>query len=192
VTPARSKVLIAARHVVRELAAFRAAVRLEAAVEGTLIPPVRVRCDEGALVRIGAGSVIHPYSELDIAVQPGGNARCGLVIGAHTTVGTGANLRGSGGVITIGDGCLIGQHVSVIAASHGIAADRPIRDQPWSDDPADVLIEDDVHIGAGAVVLPGAVVHRGAVVAAGAVVRGEVEPYGIVAGVPARLVGHRG
>lgn len=190
-TSARSPILTGARHLVRELAAWRAAVLLDAAVEGTLIPPVRVRCDDRALVSIGAGSVIHPFSELDVSAQPDGNPHCGLIIGARTTVGTGANLRGSGGVITIGDGCLIGQHVSLIAASHGIVADQPIRDQRWSDDPADVVIEDDVHIGAGAVVLPGAIVRRGAVVAAGAVVRGEVEPYGIVAGVPARLVGRR-
>ncbi len=188
---ARSPLLIAARHLARQLAAWRAAVLLDAAVEGTLMPPVQVRCDDLTQVRIGAGSVIHPFSEIDVAAQPGGNPRFGLIIGERTSVGTGANLRGSGGVITIGDGCLLGQHVSVIAASHGIAADWPIRDQPWSDDPADVVIEDDVHIGAGAIVLPGAILRHGAVVAAGAVVRGEVEPYGIVAGVPARLVGRR-
>jgi acetyltransferase-like isoleucine patch superfamily enzyme len=40
-------------------------------------------------------------------------------------------------------------------------------------------------------VLPGSRVGEGAVVAAGAVVRGEVEPWSIVAGNPARQVGDR-
>jgi acetyltransferase-like isoleucine patch superfamily enzyme len=45
-----------------------------------------------------------------------------------------------------------------------------------------------VWIGAGAVVLPGVTIGRGAVVAAGAVVTAPVEPYTVVAGVPARPI----
>ncbi len=43
-------------------------------------------------------------------------------------------------------------------------------------------------IGAGAVVLPGIAIGAGSVVAAGAVVVHDVEPFTVVAGVPARLV----
>jgi acetyltransferase-like isoleucine patch superfamily enzyme len=167
------------------------AVRAQAAVDGILVPPVNVLCDDLTMLRVGRDSIVHPYSEIAVMAQADGNRRRGLYIGERTTIGMGANLRGSGGVITIGDGCLFGQHVSVIAANHGLARDRPMRGQPWADDPVDVLIEDDVHVGAGAIVLSGTVLRRGAVVAAGAVVRGEVEPYTIVAGTPARPVGVR-
>ncbi len=54
-----------------------------------------------------------------------------------------------------------------------------------------VTIEDDVWIGGNAVVLPGVRIGRGAVVAAGAVVTVDVEPYTIVAGVPARPLRRR-
>jgi carbonic anhydrase/acetyltransferase-like protein (isoleucine patch superfamily) len=48
-----------------------------------------------------------------------------------------------------------------------------------------------VWIGHGAIVLPGVTVGDGAVVAAGAVVTRNVEPYTIVAGVPARPIKRR-
>jgi phosphonate metabolism protein (transferase hexapeptide repeat family) len=51
-----------------------------------------------------------------------------------------------------------------------------------------VTIGHDCWIGHGAVVMPGISVGHGAVVAAGAVVTEDVEPYAIVAGVPARFL----
>ena len=49
-----------------------------------------------------------------------------------------------------------------------------------------VTIGHDVWIGHGAVILPGVTVGTGAVIGAGAVVTRDVEPYAIVAGVPAK------
>src|SRR5699024_3403791 len=51
-----------------------------------------------------------------------------------------------------------------------------------------VLIEDDVLIGANAVVREGVRVGKGAVVGAGAVVTKDVEPYTVVMGMPAKKV----
>ncbi|MFO0994637.1 MAG: DapH/DapD/GlmU-related protein [Hyphomicrobiales bacterium] len=51
-----------------------------------------------------------------------------------------------------------------------------------------VTIGNDVWIGHGAVVMPDVTIGHGAVVAAGAVVTHNVEPYAIVAGVPARFL----
>ena len=51
-----------------------------------------------------------------------------------------------------------------------------------------VVLEDDVLIGANAVVLEGVRVGRGAVVAAGAVVISDVPPETVVAGIPARII----
>ena len=50
------------------------------------------------------------------------------------------------------------------------------------------MIEDDVLIGANAVILEGVRVGRGAVVAAGAVVVADVPENTVVAGVPARII----
>jgi len=54
-----------------------------------------------------------------------------------------------------------------------------------------VTIDDNVWIGSRAMILPGIHIGEGAVVAAAAVVTKDVEPYKIVAGVPARPIGDR-
>ncbi|RID92730.1 antibiotic acetyltransferase [Gemmobacter lutimaris] len=55
----------------------------------------------------------------------------------------------------------------------------------------DTVIGPDVWIGHGALILPGARLGAGAIVGAGAVVGGEVPPYAIVAGNPARVIRYR-
>lgn len=56
---------------------------------------------------------------------------------------------------------------------------------------AAVVVEDDVWIGCNAIVMRGVKVGKGAVIAGGAIVTVDVEPYAIVGGVPARLLGYR-
>lgn len=51
-----------------------------------------------------------------------------------------------------------------------------------------VVIEDNVYIGTGAIILPGVTVHEMSVVGAGAVVTKDVPSFTVVAGVPARVV----
>ncbi len=51
-----------------------------------------------------------------------------------------------------------------------------------------IVVEGDVWIGHGVIVLSGATIGRGAVVGAGAIVVRDVASYAIVAGVPARVI----
>lgn len=55
----------------------------------------------------------------------------------------------------------------------------------------ETIIEDDVWLGARSIIIAGTKIGRGAVVAAGAVVTKDVEPYTIVAGVPAGAIRKR-
>lgn len=107
-----------------------------------------------------------------------------LRLGSRIDIGEFTHIRASGG-ITIGNGVLIASHVVITSRAHpvelpryGVAEDAP------------VVIEDDVWIGAGAIVLPGVTVGRAAIVAAGAVVTKSVAPGTIVTGVPASLRRH--
>lgn len=51
-----------------------------------------------------------------------------------------------------------------------------------------ILIEDDAWLGAGSIIMPDITIGRGAVVGAGSVVTKNVDPYNIVAGVPAKTI----
>jgi galactoside O-acetyltransferase len=106
-----------------------------------------------------------------------------LALGSQIDIGEYTHIRASGGV-TIGSRVLIAASVVITSREHPVALPRfgVTVDAP-------IAIEDDVWIGAGAVILPGVTIGRGAVVAAGAVVTSAVAPFTIVGGVPARAIG---
>ncbi|QKJ20242.1 acyltransferase [Microbacterium hominis] len=114
----------------------------------------------------------------------------GISVGPRTAIGARNLILGQGGV-RIGMDCLLGPNVTVLSENHVFEDPaRPIREQ--GEARLATTIEDDVWIGANAVILGGATIGRGAIVAAGAVVRGEVAPSTIVGGVPAKQIGVRG
>jgi virginiamycin A acetyltransferase len=55
----------------------------------------------------------------------------------------------------------------------------------------DIIVENDVWVGAKATIMSGVKIHNGAIVATGAVVTKDVPPYAIVAGNPAKVVKYR-
>lgn len=61
----------------------------------------------------------------------------------------------------------------------------------WKGLHSKVVIEDDVWIGYGAILLSGITVGEGSIIAAGSVVTKDVEPYSIYAGVPAKKIADR-
>lgn len=164
-------------------------IRATARIDATIMAYVNIVVDDPTRLRIGKGTTVSPFTEINVTSRDGG--RSGVYIGERVTVGMGCNLRGAGGIIEIGDAAQLGQHVSVIAANHQFDPDSLIRDQPWSTTTVDVRIESDAFIGCGSQVLPGVTIGRGAVVAAGSLVRESVPAWAIVAGVPARIVGSR-
>lgn len=109
-------------------------------------------------------------------------------LGAHSTVNPYAMISGK---VRCGDGVRIASHVSIVGFNHGFDdPSMPIHTQ--THESLGITIEDDVWIGANAVVLDGVTVGRGAVIAAGAVVSKDVPPLAIVGGVPAKVVRFRG
>jgi acetyltransferase-like isoleucine patch superfamily enzyme len=86
--------------------------------------------------------------------------------------------------LEIGSHCLIGPGCFLTDADHGKSPDNPVSQQPMKSKPT--VLEDNVWLGAGVVVLKGVRIGRGAVVGAGAVVTHDVAAGSVVAGVPAR------
>jgi acetyltransferase-like isoleucine patch superfamily enzyme len=140
-----------------------------------IIKPERVKI--GSNVYIGHYAILRGYDTND------------LVIGNDTWIGQLSYINSAGGV-TIGSRVGIGPCVKMMSSEHREEG----RDVPvlLSDlEFARITVEDDCDIGIGAVILPGITVGRGSIVGAGAVVTKDVEPYSIVAGVPARKIGER-
>lgn len=54
-----------------------------------------------------------------------------------------------------------------------------------------IIIEDDVWIGQGAIILSGVTIGRGSVIGAGAVVAKDIPPYSIVVGNPGKVIKKR-
>ena len=127
---------------------------------------INARIEPGAIIReqvsIGDNAVIMMGAILNI----------GAVVGPGTMIDMGAVL---GGRATVGSRC----HVGAGAVLAGVI-------EPASATP--VIVEDDVLIGANAVVIEGVRIGRGAVVAAGAVVVNDVPENAVVAGFPARVI----
>jgi len=88
-------------------------------------------------------------------------------------------------------GLAIGDNVSISEGAAFFTLEHDPNSPTFENRGAPIQIGDRVFIGARAMVLPGAAIGEGAVVAAGAVVTRDVEPYQIVAGVPARPIGQR-
>lgn len=96
--------------------------------------------------------------------------------------------------IVIGNKVMFGPQVVVVGGGHNIVPVGvfmiDVHEKTGKED-LGVEIEDDVWIGARAVILRGVRVGRGSVVGAASVVTKSVPPYSIVAGNPAKVIGHR-
>jgi acetyltransferase-like isoleucine patch superfamily enzyme len=140
----------------------------------------------GTRIAVGEGSVIDSF----VKVKPAGGSG-DVVIGARVTINSGC-------VIYTGNGLIIGNDVAIAAncvfapVNHAFADKHTlIREQRFLPSKGGIVIEDDVWIGAGCVVLDGALLRRGCVIGAMSLVRGEVPAYGIYGGNPLQKLGER-
>lgn len=113
---------------------------------------------------------------------------CGFAIGRDVYIADdiiiAEELR-SRGLITIGDRVSMAPRVTLVTTSHP----NNSRIRPFAPEKTGpIVIEADVWLGAGVVVLPGVTIGRGAIVGANSVVTSDVPPLHIVAGQPAKTL----
>lgn len=112
--------------------------------------------------------------------------------GASITIGNNVGISGctisSGRSIIIGDNVLIGSG-ALISDGDAHALDPEDRRAGYGGNRAPVVIEEDVFIGARAIILKGVNIGKGAVIGAGAVVAKNIPPYSVVVGNPAKIIG---
>ena len=133
-------------------------------------PPYRI-------FSLGDYSVVESFACINNAVGD-------VVIGDHTRIGLHNTIIGP---VEIGNHVNLAQGITVTALNHNFSdTNKRIDEQGVSTNP--VTIEDDVWVGANAVILPGVTIGEHCVIAAGAVVTKDVPPHSLVAGVPAKVI----
>lgn len=140
----------------------------------------------GTRIVVGAGSVIDSF----VKIKPAGGTG-DVLIGARVTINSGCVIY-TGNGLTIGNDVAIAANCVFAPVNHAFADKNTlIREQRFLPSKGGIVIEDDVWIGAGCVLLDGAVLRRGCVIGAMSLVRGEVPAYGIYGGNPLRKLGER-
>ena len=126
---------------------------------------------------LGDYSVVESFACINNAVGD-------VIIGDHTRIGLHNTIIGP---VTIGSHVNLAQGITITALNHNFSdAEKRIDEQGVNTTP--VVIEDDIWIGANAVILPGVTIGQHSVVAAGAIVTKDVPPHSLVAGVPAKVI----
>jgi acetyltransferase-like isoleucine patch superfamily enzyme len=129
---------------------------------------------------IGSNCLIYPCKFIKI----GDNT----AIGRNVTISTSESGRSP---IRIGSNVMIAERVMIIGGNHEFSrVDIPMEKQGEGKQ-GSIIIEDDVWIGAGSIILTGSTIGKGTIIGAGSIVTKSIEPFSIVAGNPAKLIRKR-
>jgi acetyltransferase-like isoleucine patch superfamily enzyme len=106
-------------------------------------------------------------------------------LGRNVTISTSESGRSP---INIGSYVMIAERVMIIGGNHEFSRlDIPM-DMQGEGKQGKIVIEDDVWIGAGSIILTGITIGEGSIIGAGSIVTKSIQPYSIVAGNPAKVI----
>ncbi len=110
-----------------------------------------------------------------------------ISVGNNSELGTRCMIHSN---VIIGDNVIMGPDVKIYSRNHRYESiSEPIKEQGKKY--YETKIGNDVWIGANCIILPGVEIGSHTVIAAGAVVTEDVDPYSIVGGNPAKIIGKR-
>lgn len=126
---------------------------------------------------LGDNSVIEDFCTMNNGVGP-------VVIGKNTTIGMSNVIIGP---VTIGNDVILAQNIVVSGLNHGYEdIDMPPSKQPVTT--KQIVISDNVWIGANSVVTAGVTIGKHVVVGAGSVVTKDLPDYSVAVGNPAKVI----
>ena len=138
---------------------------------------------KGTRIIIGPRSHVEPFALIRCVGGMGD-----LVVGEDCWINPGCVIF-TGNGITMGNNVLLAPGSMLMPTNHNWERrDIPIAAQGFRPSKGGIVLEDDVWIGANAVVLDGAHIGKGAIIGAGSVVFGHVPPYEIWGGNPAQFI----
>lgn len=127
-----------------------------------------------------------------------------IFIGSHSYMNDGGYIRAN---TFIGRYCSIGRRVTIAAGIHDVSkvSTSPVlnsKDSPYTPEQLSQLgitivsrrytvLENDVWVGDGAIIMPGLRIQTGSVIGANSVVTRDIPPYAVVCGAPARIIKYR-
>lgn len=126
---------------------------------------------------LGSYSVIEDFATINNGVGD-------VFIGEHTIVGIGNVIIGP---VIIGSDVMLAQNIVISGLNHGYE-NADISPRKQKEICKQVLIADDVWIGANSVITPGVSIGKHAIVGAGSVVTKDVAAYTVVVGNPAKMI----
>lgn len=155
------------------------------------VTPFTSQRGKGAVIRRTARTDIFPFHKFSIGHQSTIEDFCtvnngvgNVIIGDDSRIGIGSVLIGP---VTIGDQVILAQNVVLSGLNHGYQdINVPIRKQKVT--VGRITVEDEVWIGANAVLTAGVTIGKHSVVAGGAVVTKSIPPYSVAAGNPAKVI----
>ncbi len=113
-----------------------------------------------------------------------------MAYGSNTTIGNNVYINFNLTIVddykvTIGNNVMFGPNVTIAVTSHPVHPDLRREGGMFA---LPVVIEDDVWIGSGAIIVPGVTIGRGSVIGAGSVVTKDISSNVIAAGNPCRVL----
>lgn len=132
---------------------------------------------------IKLGDRVNIFRHTIIETAHGGS----LTLEAEASIHPRCQLNAYKAPIRIGRGTMIAPNCAFYPYDHGVAPDRPIRQQPLQSK-GGITIGSEAWLGVGVIVLGGVRIGDGAVIGAGSVVTQDVPDGGIALGTPARVV----
>jgi acetyltransferase-like isoleucine patch superfamily enzyme len=152
---------------------------------------------------LGKGVMIFKNCQLEDYIIVGSNSILNNThIGSYSYLGSNCKIH----YTIIGKFCSIGSDVKIGLSNHptrnfvstspyfylpNFNGNKNFVDKQFFEPHKSINIGNDVYIGSNALVLDGVTIGDGAIIAAGAIVTKNVEPYSIVAGVPAKEIRKR-
>ena len=140
----------------------------------------------GSSIVVGEASVVDSF----VKIKPAGGTG-DLRIGSRCYINSGVVMY-TGNGISLGNDVLVGANCTFAPTNHAFRLkDVPIRQQGFLRSRGGIVVEDDVWIGAGTVLLDGSFLRRGCVVGAGSLVRTRLDPFTVYGGTPLRKISVR-
>lgn len=143
------------------------------------------RARDGGPVELALG--VHIHNDTIIETGESGSVE----IGAHSSIQPRCQFSGYKAPIRIGCNVQIAPNCAFYSYNHGFRPDKSVQKQPLQTK-GGIVIDDDVWIGVGVIVLDGVKIGKGAIIGAGAVVTHNIPDGAMAVGIPARVVKFRG